>query len=100
MLIAVLTDFRLIGTLIFALLLLPLVILKQTNTAPNKSIIRIFLRLRILTLGCAAILGAFNYVVNPLGIFPTHWFPPDVPNSRSEKLNSWGAISPAPQAII
>lgn len=57
----------------------------------------IFLLLQALIMGSIATL---SYVVNPLGIYSTHWFSPMVWNGRGEKVAALAAENPKPQVLV
>ncbi|MEZ4669716.1 MAG: hypothetical protein R3E39_17565 [Anaerolineae bacterium] len=46
------------------------------------------------------VLASFNYIVNPLGIYPPHWFEPLIWASRNQKMNLFAAYNPPPQALV
>jgi len=81
---------------LFALIFLAATLLKEVQP-PH----RVFLgRLGPATLILMFGVGAFNYVVNPFGLYPTHLFEPLVLTTRDFKMNLYTDYSPPPQAIV
>jgi hypothetical protein len=80
----------------FAALFLSASLIKTIEPAKH-----VFLRrLVITTLALMMGVGAFNYVVNPFGLYPPHVFESIELNTRTNKMNSYAAYSSAPQIIV
>ena len=62
---------------------------------------RVFIvRLVVSTLLVAFCIGAFNYVVNPFGLYPPHVFEPLVLTTRDYKMELYTTYLPPPQAVV
>jgi hypothetical protein len=72
----------------------------ETSDRPRpawRRFLAIFLLVQAVLMGSIA---ALSYVVNPLGIYPTHWFSPMVWNGRGEKVAALSTENPKPQILI
>lgn len=50
--------------------------------------------------GCLISVAIVNFLVNPLGVYPTRWLPPMVWNGRTEKVTALEAEEPKPKALV
>jgi hypothetical protein len=81
---------------LFALIFLAAPLMKKVQH-PHKVIVR---RIGLATVIVMFGVGAFNYVVNPFGLYPPHLFEALVLTTRDHKMNLYAAYSPPPQALI
>jgi hypothetical protein len=57
-------------------------------------------RLGIATVTVVSAVAALNYIVNPLALYPTHFFEPLVVTTRDFKMNLYAASSPPPRVVV
>jgi hypothetical protein len=105
MLLTLLSDVRLLGFAILAILWVANFLPRQLATTPTETVKThtdfTFIRRVSVIFGLLVILvGVFNYLINPLGIFPPKVLPPIGLTSRFDKLALWTAYNLPPDVVI
>lgn len=77
--------------------------MRATRTAenpPGRSARWLLARVGLAGAFLLGLVAGLNYVVNPLGIYPPHFFEPIVLHSRTEKMRLFRAAQPPPQIVV
>jgi len=74
--------------------------LPTTEQPPIRSAQWLLTRVVVTSLILLGLVSALNYIVNPLGIYSSHFFDPIVLHSRAEKMRLYRTVQPSPEIVV
>ena len=92
------TPLRLAGFVLFAFLFVRAS--KRSEESPARSTGWLLARVGLAAALLLGLVGALNYVVNPLGIYSPRFFEPIALHSRSEKMRLYRSAQPPPEIVV
>jgi hypothetical protein len=81
---------------LFAVMFLTAMLVKEIQASKRVFLGRLIVAALVVIVG----ISAFNYVVNPFGLYPPHVFEPLALTTRDYKMNLYAAYSPPPRAVV
>ena len=102
MILALFTNLKLFGTLVLTVIFIKAAYdryIKKSEQV-DSSEYNFVKRVSLAAVTLVTIIVIFNYVVNPVGLFPTRLIPPIVATTRLDKVRMWSAYTSPPQIVV